>query len=493
MVRPKAKTRKFLKISELADQAGVSPRTIHFYIQEGLLPPPEKTGRNMAYYDPACVNKIRAIKKAQTERFLPLVVIGRILRENGYDYSTLATRAPDREAPTPPPQPILLEHISGGALMEFKKRGWLGSDRPADWTEADRRFLGFFLRCLDLGLSQEKFRQVFETIQALIEEVVGTEFQAWGGKTAHDQDLSSLERRVVQEFMDQVRRRRLAAALRRHRRSLDNAAMAIGDEGYGLPGAAIADDLKAMEGQLKIRPADHRLLIDLATGYSCTGELDRSLALLRRVLRRDQDNVAARVRFCWYRRFSSRREGPLKWRDELIELLRLYPESIMGHIFLAVWLAGDALESNHHQDSQHLINSSLAELARAEKLPAGDLHEWALVRYSRGLITTYLLPFLGDLEPGVQALNEVLARRQALDQYYAQRMPFFPKWLWPNLLSLLGLADLKLGRFQPAAEAFRQALAFQVSGPFAEKVEAGLREAESSLKTEGRSQAGGRT
>lgn len=69
---------KGIRISELTEITGVSRATIHHYVQEGLLPRPKKTGKTMAYYDRACVQRIEVIKSLQ-ERYLPLAVIKRIL------------------------------------------------------------------------------------------------------------------------------------------------------------------------------------------------------------------------------------------------------------------------------------------------------------------------------------------------------------------------------------------------------------------------------
>lgn len=68
-----------LRAGELARRAGVSAATIKHYVNEGLLPRPHKTGKTMAYYDEACVERIRLIKKLQREKFLPLDVIKRLL------------------------------------------------------------------------------------------------------------------------------------------------------------------------------------------------------------------------------------------------------------------------------------------------------------------------------------------------------------------------------------------------------------------------------
>ncbi|MBT6613032.1 MAG: MerR family transcriptional regulator, partial [Deltaproteobacteria bacterium] len=51
-----------MKISELVKSTGVSKETIHYYIREGLLRKPRKTGRNVAQYGEEYVEQIRTIK-----------------------------------------------------------------------------------------------------------------------------------------------------------------------------------------------------------------------------------------------------------------------------------------------------------------------------------------------------------------------------------------------------------------------------------------------
>src|SRR3954463_6533442 len=69
-----------LKISELAERSGVPVATVRHYLREGLLPEPVKTSRNMAYYQPEFVHRIRLIKQLQEERFMPLRVIRDLLQ-----------------------------------------------------------------------------------------------------------------------------------------------------------------------------------------------------------------------------------------------------------------------------------------------------------------------------------------------------------------------------------------------------------------------------
>jgi DNA-binding transcriptional MerR regulator len=71
-----------LRMRELAAQSGVSAGTIKHYLREGLLPEPVRTSRNMAYYPPDFVERIRVIKQLQEERFMPLKAIKRVMEED---------------------------------------------------------------------------------------------------------------------------------------------------------------------------------------------------------------------------------------------------------------------------------------------------------------------------------------------------------------------------------------------------------------------------
>ncbi len=73
-----------LKISELAEASGVSAGTIKHYLREGLLGEGDgivRTARNMAWYPPEYVGRIRQVKRLQEERYLPLRRIKELLAD----------------------------------------------------------------------------------------------------------------------------------------------------------------------------------------------------------------------------------------------------------------------------------------------------------------------------------------------------------------------------------------------------------------------------
>ena len=115
---------ELLKISELAERADVPVATVRHYLREGLLPEPVKTSRNMAYYPPEFVERIRLIKRLQEERFMPIRVIKEAL---------LAERTPTSE---------VLERfdVPARALERLAEVGVLSPD-PVGYSQADVRII----------------------------------------------------------------------------------------------------------------------------------------------------------------------------------------------------------------------------------------------------------------------------------------------------------------------------------------------------------------
>lgn len=58
---------RLMRMSQLEQESGVPRSTIHFYVREGLLPPPKRTETNRTLYTDAYVDLIRQIRRLQEE------------------------------------------------------------------------------------------------------------------------------------------------------------------------------------------------------------------------------------------------------------------------------------------------------------------------------------------------------------------------------------------------------------------------------------------
>lgn len=88
-------------ISELAEAAGVSVRTVRYYIAEGLLPPPHVAGAKSTYTREH-LSRLRVIGRLK-DAFLPLKEIRRQLA--AMDAAAIQELADEADAPTAPPSP----------------------------------------------------------------------------------------------------------------------------------------------------------------------------------------------------------------------------------------------------------------------------------------------------------------------------------------------------------------------------------------------------
>jgi len=68
-----------LRMRDVMERTGLSRQAIHFYVAEGLVPAPEKTGQTMAYYTAAHVERIQLVRRLAEEHFLPLKAIRAML------------------------------------------------------------------------------------------------------------------------------------------------------------------------------------------------------------------------------------------------------------------------------------------------------------------------------------------------------------------------------------------------------------------------------
>src|SRR5262249_57458188 len=94
------------KLEELARAADVSPRTVRYYVQRGLLPAPAFRGKDTVY-TAEHLARLNAIKKAQA-RFMPLDAIQAEFERRGSAdiHFPVTPDPPPPSLPFPPPPPL---------------------------------------------------------------------------------------------------------------------------------------------------------------------------------------------------------------------------------------------------------------------------------------------------------------------------------------------------------------------------------------------------
>ena len=155
-----------LKMSELAERSGVSAATIKHYLREGLLGGADevvRTSRNMAYYPPDFVDRVRLIKRLQEERFMPL----RLIRELVSDDPARAARM------------IELEDRILERAVELGERGRVSRTRVRETYDVPQNVLA---RLEELGVLTPTTRGYDADDVAIIEAI--SRFRAGGYEEA---------------------------------------------------------------------------------------------------------------------------------------------------------------------------------------------------------------------------------------------------------------------------------------------------------------------
>lgn len=162
------KTSREWKLSELAEAVGVTPRTVRYYVQRGLLPAPPFKGPDTVYGEEHLL-RLKAIRVLQA-RFLPLdaiqVELARLTPEALQALAETEPSAPPPPAVTsvpspavPAPVPVSLSEPAPPSAAPTSWRRWELAPglelHLADTADAKTRALAEHLRAL-LQKTQER-------------------------------------------------------------------------------------------------------------------------------------------------------------------------------------------------------------------------------------------------------------------------------------------------------------------------------------------------
>ncbi len=180
--------RGMMRINELEKRAGIPRTTIHFYTRNGLLHPPLKTGRTMAYYDETHLKRLQDIQKLKVEGRVPLSFLKESLaelEEREAEHRDSTGSAARGIATTTKAKDQKRQEIVNAAIKVFAEKGY-HKVKIRDITTS-------------LGISTGTFYIYFEDKKALFVDVVDAVIRAIIGdaREALKQEDSILKRLAI--------------------------------------------------------------------------------------------------------------------------------------------------------------------------------------------------------------------------------------------------------------------------------------------------------
>jgi AcrR family transcriptional regulator len=160
-----------MRIKELVEKSSVPRTTIHFYLRQGLLHPPVKTGRTMAHYDQSHLNRLREIQSLKRGTRVPISFLREQITavddskgesKNHYDVTRTVTTTREKKQKR--------QEIIRKAIHVFSQKGFHRT-KIADITRA-------------LNISTGTFYLYFENKQDLFMEVIEDVFRTIVGGDA---------------------------------------------------------------------------------------------------------------------------------------------------------------------------------------------------------------------------------------------------------------------------------------------------------------------
>jgi len=147
-----------LRMKELSATTGLPKSAILHYVAQGLLPEPVRTGPNMAYYDPVCIERIEFIKAMQEKYAFPLSKIRMLLsrKERGMDVTPLIELSATifGNSDSPPlneAEFCLAAGLKPGEVRKLIKSGLLIPLEKGKFNQQDVAVCGVYGRCFALG------------------------------------------------------------------------------------------------------------------------------------------------------------------------------------------------------------------------------------------------------------------------------------------------------------------------------------------------------
>ncbi|MCC6749209.1 MAG: MerR family transcriptional regulator [Deltaproteobacteria bacterium] len=420
---------QIFSMSQLVRLSGVHRQTIHYYLREGLLPPPaDGAGTRNARYSDRHLALLQLVRRLRSEEGLSLDAIRHRLQSAAYDPQRVQAELSGRPAPADlAPRSLSAEPFSATELASranctedevkaFTELGLLAriaGDLEERYEPEALSVLGAALELKQLGLDEahvvhlaQLSREIGKAeVAALSVEVL----TASGSRPSVDHYVRERFSRVG-ELVVALRGSEVAAALRALSEVAPRARSFAADaiyvpsplfiERYGLD-----TELEHARRQVAAQPEDPVALLTLGRLLLGLGHYDEAARWCQESLKRRPRFAEAACYLGLTQALAGRLLPAVASCRRAVELA---PESPRCRTFYGVVLAMHAVATTGLANATEVLQSALAEAVQSRKLPFPDEREELETLIARGRVLAVLPRELDAHRMGLEDLQQVL-------------------------------------------------------------------------------------
>ena len=412
------------RLSELAELAGIAKKTIHYYLNIGILPPPKRIHERLSMYGENHFKLIKLIQQLQSEKKLPLSFITQLFKQGDYDAEVLELGLiANTYEKFVAGKPILPEGSQAVATSDSEsisitketrknlvKLGIVTSDKN-DLATDEIKIATVLEKAKHLKIPFE----VFEKIQVLVNEMVLIEsdsiIQSIDGDSSYKDVMDHLV--GVDELLNTYIRRAKSTLLRKHyEKSFEDAPFSIEKlyERLYVPSPAflkkqnINDSLATLIKKQGEKPNQCAINVKLAESYLAIGDYKKSLSYSNLALKTSNENIDALV-------LSAAAHALLAKTDEAIifaeKAISIAPNSAKALAYCGMVCLIQASRVGGIISPGQWLNKALDLFERSQGLQPENDRDKIDILLMKGRAFSILPPSLMLVDDGIRALTEL--------------------------------------------------------------------------------------
>jgi len=408
-----------------------------------------KTGKTMAYYDPACVERIKRIKRLQKEQFLPLDVIKRLLDsgpayEEELQMGQAILKSHKAFSPGKPVPESSIERRTGYPLRKIRLLEREGLVMPArkdgtcEYDATDCQIIEIMKRREQLGVPFDHSVETLRLYRDALEHAVSRDIQLFARNLL---GVFSPEQTV--KFLTEVDD------------SLDNFILLIRQKMLRLLSSEAIRQMNELSGRLamlsvfpvKGRYVPSKASIDAGLNMFrsfCSGTYEATAGAIRQMSENEMRPFVPAVII------ADVLAGDVQSACSLVEehiprpTGRLFDNAAAAYAYIT-----SVGETSGFSGPTHLMRKALAHLEEIEKAPLQKHPLALLAKYVCGAIYTFLPEIFGKSQSGIQLLEQ-LERSLRKRDIRSRRIP---SWAAKTLdFEIIPAVEVRVNRF--LAEAY---------------------------------------